>query len=150
MKSRSYERDTYVDQRDQGPVQIPTKRVRRNLNDMDMYPKRRMDDIRENSDETFEQDLYEENDTHSRNTKRKIRKESSLGTWIFILVVVVISVSAGLLTYVFDSATVTIVPKYKDVDINKTISFSQKPTKDTVIPFVVETSSLTKSKTLSL
>ncbi|MBP6949113.1 MAG: hypothetical protein KBC41_04245 [Candidatus Pacebacteria bacterium] len=150
FESRSYERDTYVDQRDQGPVQIPTKRVRRNLNDMDMYPKRRMDDIRENSDETFEQDLYEEDDTHSRNTKRKIRKESSLGTWIFILVVVVISVSAGLLTYVFDSATVTIVPKYKDVDINKTISFSQKPTKDTVIPFVVETSSLTKSKTLSL
>lgn len=152
FESRSYERDVYDDQneREQGPVQIPAKRVRRNLNDMDMYPRRRMDDIRESNENSFEDDRYIQDENNSRDIKRKNRKESSLGTWIFIIVVIVLSLTAGLLTYVFDSATVTIVPKYKDIEVNKTITFAQKVKDSSMVPFIVETSSLTKSKTLTL
>jgi hypothetical protein len=52
---------------------------------------------------------------------------------------------------VFDSATVTIVPKYKDItDFNKTIVFTQKGTSTEDVPFIISTTSSKKSKTLSL
>lgn len=153
FESRSYDRDGYDDRQEQeehqdGPVQIPLKRTRRNLNDMEMYPRRRKEDLYEE-----EEEQYERRHPYSASrgpTNRSSRKETSFGTWMFIIVVVLLALGAGLLTYVFDSATVTIVPKYKDVDFNKTITFSTKSLDSGGVPFIVATSSFTKSKTLSL
>ncbi|MCF7843620.1 hypothetical protein K9M47_01845 [Candidatus Gracilibacteria bacterium] len=152
FETRSYEREDY-DERENGHVQIPVRRSRRNVNDMDMYPRRRMDDVRREDD--FEEE-YEEERPNRRtgdinpNTRRP-RRDNSMGTWIFIGVIIVFAVVAGLFTYVFDSATVTIVPKYKDItDFNKTISFSKNESDAASVPYIVVTSSSTKSKTLAL
>lgn len=163
FEARSYERDGYEDQgrenrvriEENGPVQIPFKRVRRNLDAMEMYPpRRRMDDIREGDKEKeYEEEKYDrrrpENGGHNQSTRR-VHKENSLGTLVFIIAIIVLAGGAGLLTYVFDSATVTIVPKYKDIDVNKTVTFTQKSTTTTSVPFIVTTTRLTKSKTLPL
>jgi hypothetical protein len=47
FETRSYDRDSYDDRdpRDDGPVEIPGRRTRRNIHDMDMYPRRRRDDV---------------------------------------------------------------------------------------------------------
>ena len=50
FESRSYEREGYEErnpqsERQDGPVHIPFKKARRNVNDMDMYPHRRMDGL---------------------------------------------------------------------------------------------------------
>jgi hypothetical protein len=153
FETRSYEEESY-EERGRGPVQIPVKRTRRNLQDMDMYPRRRMDDVRYEDEEVQYEDEREERggrrEDDRRAPVRRARRDSQLGTWIFIIVVVVLAIGAGLLTYVFNSATVTIVPKYKDVtDLNKTITFSQKVgTAD--VPYIIATTTLSKSKTLSL
>ncbi len=152
FESRSYDRDGYDDRdpRDDGPVEIPARRSRRNIHDMDMYPRRRHDDI------PYEEDEYYEEEDHSRRKgdrvpSRRLHHDRPLGTWVFIAVVLVLSIGAGLLTYVFDSATVTIVPKYKDIDdFNKTITFTNKEGDATNVPFIIETASIAKSKTLSL
>ncbi len=151
FEARSYDRDDYED-RDVGPVQIPVRRARRNVNDMDMYPRRRHDDVQYEDEE-----LYEEQQQHHRRvgdtnpTPRRVRRDSPLGTWMFIIVISIFAIVAGLFTYVFDSATVTIVPKYKDVtDFNKTIVFTQKEVDTTSVPFIIQTTSVTKSKVLTL
>jgi hypothetical protein len=151
FETRSYEQDRY-DERDSGPVQIPVRRVRRNVNDMDMYPRsRRREDIYENEEENYEEEQPRGSYRDRVQQVRRSRRESFWGTWAFIAVVVVLAVGAGLLTYVFDSATVTIVPKYKDItDFNKTIVFTQKGTSTEDVPFIISTTSSKKSKTLSL
>lgn len=151
FETRSYDRDDY-DEREEGPVQIPLKRVRRNVNDMDMYPRRRIDDVKYEDDRNSEEEPQHHRRIGDNNPQpRRVRRESSLGTWIFIAVIIILSVGAGLLTYVFDSATVTIVPKYKDVnDFNKTITFSKNGLDTSGVPFIVATSSFTKSKVLPL
>lgn len=158
FESRSYEQDGYDERRERldredGPVQIPQRRVRRNINDMDMYPpRRRMDDIHESNDDYEERDEQQEARPHYQNQPpRRHREENSLGTWIFIAVIIILAGGAGLLTYVFNSATVTIVPKYADInDFNKKITFSQASSVATDVPFIVATTSLTKSKILTL
>lgn len=151
FETRSYEQDRY-DERDSGPVQIPVRRVRRNVNDMDMYPRsRRREDIYENEEENYEEEQPRGSYRDRVQQVRRSRRESFWGTWAFIAVVLVLAVGAGLLTYVFDSATVTIVPKYKDItDFNKTIVFTQKGTSTEDVPFIISTTSSKKSKTLSL
>lgn len=157
FESRSYRRDDNYDDREiyeDAPVQIPVKRVRRDLNDMDMYPRRRMNDVRYENEESdqYEEDDRRVEDRRSSGQPRRVRHESQFGTWVFIAAVVVLAVGAGLLTYVFNSATVTIVPKYKDItDLNKTVTFTQKSQVLTgEVPFTIATTSVTKSKTLSL
>lgn len=150
FETHSYERDDY-DEREDGPVQIPVRRVRRNVHDMDMYPRRRMDDVRYEGEEPYEEEVHNRRSGDNHNPVRRKYRESQLGTWIFIAVVVVFAIVAGLFTYVFDSATVTIVPKYKDIDnYNKTILFSQNNTDTNSVPFIVITASSTKNKILAL
>lgn len=152
FESRSYDRDGYDDRdsRDDGPVEIPVRRTRRNIHDMDMYPRRRRDDIPYEEDEQYEEQNYGRR-KEDRVPPRRAYHERPLGTWIFIAVVLVLSIGAGLLTYVFDRATVTIVPKYKDInDFNKAITFTQKSSGNSGVPFIVETASFTKSKALTL
>lgn len=137
------------------PVQIPVQRIRRDLRDMDMYPRRRSDDVEDEShgrrEEDRETDPYHRNPPYKDPRTRYVRKTTSLGTWVFIASLIILAVGAGLLTYVFNTATVTIVPKYKDVtDFGRPILFSKSATTTGSVPFREETTSLTKSKILSL
>lgn len=157
FESRSYRRDDYDDREvyEDGPVQIPVKRVRRNVNDMDMYPRnRRRDDeyLYEDQADPYEATDRRVEDRRALDQGRRHRQDTQLGTWAFIATVVVLAVGAGLLTYVFNSATVTIVPKYKDItDLNKTVTFTQKSqVLAGEVPFIIATTTVTKNKTLSL
>lgn len=153
FETHSYKRESYEDERayEDGPVQIPVKRVRRNLNDMDMYPRSRRQEDQYEEEQVYREDDRRREDRRVPTQVRRVRRENPLATWIFIIAILILAIGAGLLTYVFNSATVTIVPKYKDIlDFNKTITFTQKADSQTDIPFIVETTSLKKSKTLSL
>jgi hypothetical protein len=112
---------------------------------MDMYPRREQE-------EDFEEEVRPRLDGIYRDPRTKYpRKEGSMGTLIFIITVVVLAVAAGLLTYVFNSATVTITPKHADIlDFHKTITFAEGQSTGSDVPFVVATTSVTKSKTLTL
>jgi len=142
---RDDEREEYED----APVQIPTRRLRRDVSRMDMYPRRR-------STDRYEDEEVDGGDDRVRPAappryRGEPRKRESLGTWMFIGTVLFIAVGALLLTYVFNSATITAVPKYKDVnDFRKAVVFTQDSENTVDIPFVVASSSISKSKTLSL
>ena len=153
FETRSYEREAYEEregrlEREDGPVHIPLRKVRRNVNDMDMYPRRRMDDIRESSED---QNNYEQDVRSQNQNQRRTRSQSSLSTWLFIIIISLLAIGAGLLTYIFNSAKVTIVPKFTDItDFKKEITFTQKSLVTTGVPFIVATSSFTKTKILPL
>ena len=143
-KRDDYERDGYEDV----PVQIPTKRIRRDVKDMDMYPRSRRDD------DLYDEPKYDDDRTHTTYREERVRsprKKSSTGTLMFIIAIIALVIGVSLYTYVFDSATVTIVPKYKDVnDIGKTFVFSKDGTDPTAVPYVIGNASLSKTKTLTL
>lgn len=160
FESGTYDHDEDV--RDDEPVRIPIKgvsasrsttstasrefRSRRNVNDMDMYPRQAKrgeyddEDERPNSGGKM---VYRDPRTHYKTSK------GSLGTWIFILVIVVLAIFAGLFTYVFNKATVTITPKYQDLDVRKTVPFALSG-EGNAIPYIVSSSSITSSKALQL
>ncbi|MDB5260294.1 MAG: seg [Candidatus Nomurabacteria bacterium] len=139
FEKHSYPRDTFEEDAEPAPISIPIKRSRRDIHSMEMYPRRRADDL-ERRDGSDRRDTI----TGAR------RRKGSAGTWIFILVVVALAVAAYLLTYVFNSSTITIVPKYQDIDVNKTITFSKEGSGVEGVSFIVATSSITKSKALPL
>ncbi len=134
---------------DDDAVRIPVKKGRRDVDDMDMYPRRRDDELYENEygDEEPPRRPIQRTDSRPRN----LRNKGSLGTATFITAVFLAVVGIGLYTYIFDSATVTVVPKYKDVSaIDKVILFSKDGADQNGVPFSVQTTSVTKSKTLTL
>lgn len=144
FEAARYKRDDYYDDE---PVAIPVKKTRRDVRDMDMYPKRRQDD-------DFYDDTYEDEDLDRRapsRERRTPRKKLSLGTLSFIVVTILLVIAVSLYTYVFDSATITIVPKYKDInDVTRVFTFTQNGTDPSSIPYVVASTSLSKTKTLTL
>lgn len=144
FEAARYKRDDY----EEDPVQIPVKRTRRDVQDMDMYPRKNRDD-----------ELYEENDEElprrslsSRDPRnRYTQKKNSLGTIAFVLTTIAVITGVVLYTYVFDSATITVVPKYKDVnDIGRVLIFSKDGIDPSGVPFIIASTSLSKSKTLAL
>jgi hypothetical protein len=94
--------------------------------------------------------LYDDRrSSHGRVPSR--RRRISLGTAGSLLGVILFVAGIVLYTYVFDSATITLTPKYKDIqDVGKTFVFSKEGVDASGIPFVVETTSLSKTKTLPL
>lgn len=149
FESHSYEQDSQ-DIDDDEPVRIPTKvsRERRNIHAMDMYPRRRVEK-EEDSDERYDTPrgdiVYRDPRTRYKN------RGASLSTWAFIVTVATIFMAIVLLTFVFNSATITIVPKHQDISgFRKTLTFTTDSADETSIPFVVATSSVTKSKNLPL
>jgi hypothetical protein len=155
-----FEEGRYADDYDDAPihnkpVEIPIKRTRRDLRNMDMYPRRRSTDTEERryDDEPEEEteDNFHRNPPYRDPRTRYVRRKTSLGTWALIAAVAVIIIGGGLMTYVFDSATVTIVPKYKDVtDFGRPVLFSKNGVATGSVPFIEQTASLTKTKTLTL
>jgi hypothetical protein len=149
-KVKNFEASSYSHKEDDEPVNIPTSRgtrVRRNLDHMEMYPRReKVNDEEENGGRAYPDISY-------RNPRTIYKKNrNSFGTWAFIITIAVLVVVIGLLTYIFNRATVTIVPKYVDIDnLNKTINFTNNATSTNgSVPFIIATSSLSKSKTLQL
>jgi hypothetical protein len=143
FESRHYKGDDYYKD-NQEPVQIPLRKPRRDLRDMDMYPRRRK------TDDEQDDELEEFYDEGPRTPPRsKPRKKISLKNAISIAVVVFLSVGAFTYTYVFNSAKIIITPKYKDVSgVSKTYSFS--PSSDaSAIPYELHTLSVAKEKTLT-
>jgi hypothetical protein len=115
-----------------------------------MYPKRR--NVDQYEDVGYEEE-YEERERAlpRQHSVRSGNEKSKVGTLSFIFGTALIVLTVTLYTYVFDSATVTIVPKYKAVSsLDQTFSF----TKDSVtagagIPFTTSVVTLSKTKTLS-
>lgn len=152
-----FEEHTYSDQdMDNEPVAIPVKkkfRERRNIDQMEMYPSR--------GRRAYDQDDYDEAPAGRRDTDgvvyrdprtRYVHKRQSVGTLAFILTLLIVVIGGSLLTFVFNSATITMVPKHEDLtDFRKTISFAPEDTdtEDTVL-YVLATTSLSKSKELAL
>jgi hypothetical protein len=150
FESRSYEQDSNSYEHDR-PVQIPVKRTRRDVNAMEMFPRRTHTYEDNGYDEQDERGLYDRNPVLRDPRTRYVHRNNSLGTLIFITTVLVLIVGVGLKTYVFDSATITVVPKYKDITkFSETISFSQKGVDPTSVPYVLESISRKKTKQLSL
>jgi hypothetical protein len=149
FESARYRRDSYSEEvYDEEPVQIPVKKSRRDLKDMDMYPKKYRDD------DLYEEPEYEDGRTRSpyRDQRaRPVKKKTSFGTLAFIASIVLLVGGVSLYTYVFDSATITIVPKYKDIsEIDRLLTFSKDGTDPSAIPFVIGSTSLSKTKTLKV
>jgi hypothetical protein len=135
-----YSRDD-AEQSDE-PVRIGVRRDRRDINSMEMYPRRRRDD--EYSDER-ERPQYRDPRT------RYIGREKKTGTIIFIATILVLCVGAFLLTYVFNKATITITPKYSDInDFRKSIYFTKVGNDSSGVPYTIESTSVKKSRTLTL
>lgn len=80
-------------------------------------------------------------------TRRQKPKSSSV---LFGLGLTVFVVAVALYTYVFNSATIAVVPKYKDVqDFSRVITFTKEGDTANSVPFLTEKVSLSKSKVLS-
>lgn len=136
------------------PVHIPVRRTRRNIDDMDMYPVRRvpaMHDKYTNESIISEEDNGRGDVIYRDPRTRYTRKKSLLGTWIFIASIGLLITGFFLFTFIFNKATITIAPKFQDVDsFQRIVTLSQNPTSTEVVSFIVATSSITKTKALLL
>ena len=141
---------------DSEPVAIPVKkkfRERRNIDQMEMYPSR--------GRRAYDQDDSNEAPAGRRDTDgivyrdprtRYVHRKQSVGTLAFILTLLIVIVGGSLLTYVFNSATITMVPKHEDMtDFRKTVTFAEgsSDTDETVL-YTIATTSISKSKELAL
>jgi hypothetical protein len=153
----AFEKNSYPEEEesfDDEPVHIPVRksfRERRSIDQMEMYPARGRRAY--DTEETVRAGRRSDDGIVYRDPRtRYVSRRQSLGTLAFIASIVVLAGGAALLTFVFNRATVTIVPKHEDVaDFRQTITFAAEgaDTSDSVL-FIVSTSSLTRSKTLAL
>ncbi|MEI6810684.1 MAG: hypothetical protein WCK60_01385 [Candidatus Nomurabacteria bacterium] len=150
---RHEEVEEEVDERD--AVFIPNKsfKNRRSLENMEMYPRHVREEMQEisNKRERVEEDVkgldIDPYTTYSGTKRRK--GTGSFGNWMFILTTIIIVTGIGLLTFVFNSATVTYVPKFKDVEVNKSFLFSRTASSTaSVINYTIATTTISKTKTL--
>lgn len=151
-----FERHEEVDELDErDAVFIPTKsfKNRRSLENMEMYPLRTSKDVKEISNtRRGMDDIGREPDTDPYTPYRVAKRRKgpiSFSTWMFIISTIVIITGVALLTFVFNSATITYIPKFKDVEISKSFSFSRNASPSTV-SYTVATSTISKTKTLPL
>lgn len=150
-----FEKNSYDDEiQDDAPVHIPVRKSfkeRRNIDQMEMYPSRGRRAY--DHDETARAGRRDNDGIvyHDPRT-RYDRKRQSLGTLAFIGTLLVLIIGGSLFTFVFNHATVTIVPKHVDItDYRQAIMFAREDvdTADTVL-FTIATTSVSKSKTLTL
>ncbi len=87
-------------------------------------------------------------DVHERPKIRRQRPKAS--SFVFGTGLILFAGAVLLYTYVFDSATITMVPKYKDVqDFSRVVTFAKEGDGTNSVPYLVETVSLSKSKVLT-
>lgn len=138
------------------PVHIPVRksfrerRETRNIADMEMYPARgrRAYDHGEHTGGRRADDVVVIRDPRTR----YVDKRQSIGTLAFLASIIVIAGGAALLTFVFNRATVTIVPKHQDLaEFRNTITFAREDADtESTVAYIVATSTLRDSKTLTL
>ncbi len=149
FEAARYRREIQEDDYEDEPVQIPVRKTRRDVDDMDMYPRRRDDDLYETDDERNVP--RRRTDSRADLKVRHSQNKSALGTTAFIIAILLLVVGVALYTYVFDSATITVVPKYKDISsIGKVIIFSKDGIDSNGVPYTLQTTSISKTKTLAL
>ena len=131
-----FEEHRYDDDYEEEVLQEPKRsfedrRAARDLSSRDIYPRGR-------------EPMYRDIRTNY------VDERSNKQTLFFIGGVSTLVVIIGLLTFVFNSATVTIVPKHEDIqDMSKVYSLSLTGDAGT-IGYTLATSTLTKTKTLSV
>jgi hypothetical protein len=93
--------------------------------------------------------IYPERDTVYRQNGARISRKISTRSLLSFSLAGVVVVVVFLYTFVFNSATITIVPKYKDLnDFNKVVTFSKENENSTQLTFTEETKSISKTKKL--
>lgn len=139
-----------IDERD--AVFIPTKgfKNRRSLENMEMYPRHSREEMQEISNKREDENKEPDTDPYTPYSAVKRRKsDNPFGTWMFVIVTIIIITGAGLLTFVFNSAKITYTPKFKDVEISKSFLFSSNASSTaSVISYTIATSTISKTKTL--
>ncbi len=154
----AFEKHSYPENEEvaeEAPVHIPVRKKtfkeRRSIDGMEMYPSRGRRAY--DHDETAAAGRRESDGIVYRDPRtRYTDKKQSVGTLAFIGALLLIIIGGSLLTFVFNSATVTIVPKHEDLtDFRKTISFAPASldTEATVL-YTLATTTLSKQKTLPL
>lgn len=151
---RHEEIDDVEERLEEEAVYIPTRsfKNRRNIESMEMFPRRHKVDEGVYDRGNVQERGYDPNidtDPHTPYKGPRRRANNSTGTWIFVVTTGVIVAGVALLTFVFNSATITFVPKFKDVEVSKSFVFSTTTSAST-ISYTFATSSITKSKTLPL
>jgi len=141
FEHRTYAQD--ADEQEAVHIPIRTQRARRNLDAMDMYPRRSRESDRPLAIDTDPHTSY-----RGPRLQGRVRK-TSLGTWAFIITLIVVVFGVFLLTFVFNSAKLTITPKYQDLDVNKSYVFSNTGVANAV-PYTLFTATSTKTKSLPL
>ncbi len=130
------------------PVQIPVRKARRDIGGMDMYPRRRDDELYQNEYE--EEEYIERESSRTPQKPRSLRKKGQMSTFLFIGGILLLTLGLILYTYVFNTATITVVPKYRDInDIGRVVVFSRDGADSSAVPFTIQSTSVSKSKTLS-
>ncbi len=125
---------------DEEPVRIPTRGASPHTHDMDVHYRRPYE--AQDTERFYARD--EAPERHKR-ARRKISYRSALS----LLAGVGILSGALLYTFVFNSATITVVPKFKDIkDFSRVVVFSKDATVEDSVTFTEETKSITKTKTL--
>lgn len=138
-ESRGYEDDE--------PVRIPVRGIRKDVRPVEFRGNRT--DYEEDVDWQDEEPYRTRSVTREQRPRPRSRKvgASSLLIWFVSLALLT---GAVLYTYVFDSATITVVPKYKDVqNFSKVITFEKEGGRAGTVPYLVETKELSKSKVLT-
>lgn len=138
------------------PVHIPIRKKsfkeRRSIDQMEMYPSRGRRSYDHEEESAPAGRRADDGIVYRDPRTRYERRKQSIGTLAFIGTLLVIVIGGSLLTFVFNSATVTIVPKHEDLaDFRKTVTFAlpEVDTENTVL-YTLATTSLSKSKTLAL
>lgn len=145
-----FEAARYKDEEE--PVRIPVKRTRRDIDSMDMYPRKRHDEDYYDDEEDQRERVSDVRPPSYRDTKARYeRRRASYSTLLSVLGIFLLVVGVALYTYVFNKATITIVPKYKDItDLGRVFPFVKEGETGTGVPFTVTTTSLSKSRTLAV
>jgi hypothetical protein len=150
----AFEKNQYEDEAPQDePVHIPVRRTfkeRRNIDQMDMFPARGRraydNDVPEEGGRIDDGIVYRDPRTRYEN------KRQSVSTLAFIGVILFLLIGGSLLTFVFNRATITIVPKHEDLtDFRQSITFAREGSDtDSTVLYKIATTSISKTKTLPL
>ncbi|MEN9881261.1 MAG: hypothetical protein RLZZ308_444 [Candidatus Parcubacteria bacterium] len=141
----TYHRTSYDDDSSDAPVRIPIKRNQMSMRDMDVHYRHQSQNGNEDDfdySSPRKESIYPER-------RPKYPRKISLRSASSLLIGVLLLVGTVLYTYVFDSATVTIIPKTSNVtDFKKVVTAVKGEAQGEEIPFVEEMTTLSKSKTL--
>lgn len=138
QKVEKFENGEYDDEENYEPVAISKSsfKSRRNIDNMEMFPKKR---------ETYYDD---EGNSYSNRRNDKGGSFKKIGFGLFVIAVAGV---AFIFTYILNSATITVTPKFYDVEnFNKVVKFTKLQKEEGEVNFTLATTTASKEKTLPL